>query len=112
MRTLSKYKILLIMLAFSLFTSYSIGSRHPIIHKMDNSYTDLVPNEKTAIAIAEAIWLPLYGKKVKKEKPFKATLYDSVWIVEGYTPKESKGGSVVIKILKKNCKVIGYGWEK
>jgi hypothetical protein len=33
----------------------------------------LVPDEKTAIAIATAILLPLYGtKQVELEKPFKA----------------------------------------
>jgi len=39
-----------------------------------------VPDEKTAIAIAVAVWTPIYGEKnIQKEKPFKAVLKDGVW---------------------------------
>ncbi len=47
-----------------------------------------VPDEKTACSIAEAIWLPIYGKDVLANKPFKAKLYDNnIWVVEG-SPKK------------------------
>src|ERR1039458_879898 len=39
-----------------------------------------VPDEKTAIAIAVAVWLPIYGEKqIESEKPFNAFLKDCVW---------------------------------
>jgi len=43
-----------------------------------------VPNEKTAIRIAEAVLTPIYGEKqIKSEEPFSAKLHDGVWTVEG-----------------------------
>ena len=33
-----------------------------------------VPDAATAKKIAEAVWLPIYGKKVLSEKPYQATL--------------------------------------
>lgn len=49
---------------------------------------DYVPNSDTAIRIAEAIWLPIYGQAIYKRKPFKATLVgDSIWYVTGSLQK-------------------------
>lgn len=42
-----------------------------------------VPDEKTAIKIAEAIWHSIYGDKIYEEKPFKVKLEDGIWIVKG-----------------------------
>jgi hypothetical protein len=43
-----------------------------------------VPDEETAVKIAEAVWLPVYGRSVLREKPYKATLTDdNIWLVEG-----------------------------
>lgn len=67
---------------------------------------DLVPDKETAIKIAEAIWLPIYGEKVLKEKPYVAELKDGkVWYVNG-TLKEEKGGVAYIEINKKDCRII------
>jgi hypothetical protein len=50
----------------------------------------LVPNEETAIKIAEAIWLPLYGEGIYDKKPFVADLQgDTVWHVYGYLAPSS-----------------------
>jgi hypothetical protein len=43
-----------------------------------------VPDSATAVRIAEAIWLPIYGKNViDDEHPFRAVLKDGVWTVTG-----------------------------
>ena len=43
-----------------------------------------VPDSTTAIKIAEAVLIPVYGEKtIASEQPFKATLKDDVWTVEG-----------------------------
>ena len=69
--------------------------------------TDLVPNDTTAIKIAEAIWLSKYGDKIFKCKPFKARLVDtSIWEVYGTLPSGSKGGCPHIKIKKSNCEIL------
>jgi hypothetical protein len=65
-----------------------------------------VQDPKTAIKVAEAIWLPIYGKLIYKYKPFVANLKDDkVWIVEG-TVKEEKGGGPYMEIQKSDCKVL------
>jgi hypothetical protein len=44
-----------------------------------------VPNEKTAIRIAEAVLGPIYGEdQIAKERPFAATLKGGVWTIEGH----------------------------
>lgn len=45
----------------------------------NNSYTSnegYVQGSETAIRIAEAVWLQIYGEDIYKEKPFVATLKD------------------------------------
>ncbi|PTS99418.1 hypothetical protein DBR27_13580 [Flavobacterium sp. HMWF030] len=79
-------------------------------HPDDPLPNNLVPNKQTAIKIAEAIWLPLYGNKIYNEKPFVAELSASgVWIVKG-TLKDldlgAKGGVAYIEIQKSDCKIL------
>lgn len=66
----------------------------------------LVPNAETAIKIAEAVWLPIYGDAILKKKPFKAHLTGDVWIVEGTLPAESVGGVPIAEISKKDGKIV------
>jgi hypothetical protein len=72
--------------------------------KGTNPKTDgCVPNASTAIKIAEAAWLPVYGKMILKEKPYTATLKnDSLWIVKGKMHESgAEGGTAYIEISKK-----------
>lgn len=69
---------------------------------------EMVPNQTTAIRVAEAIWLQRYGNSIYNMKPFSARLKEgdsSVWIVEGTLPKGMKGGVPYIEIQKNDCKV-------
>ena len=82
----------------------------------------MVPNDTTAIKVAEAIWLPIYGRSIYQELPFTARLEgDSVWVVEGSLPGKSgesvdskgntivtmvAGGVVTARIRKSDCKVL------
>ena len=46
-----------------------------------------VPDSATAVRIAIAAWIPIYGENmITVEKPFAATLKDSVWTVTGSAP--------------------------
>ena len=46
-----------------------------------------VPDSATAVRIAVAAWIPIYGEsRIMAEKPFAATLQDSVWTVTGSPP--------------------------
>ena len=67
----------------------------------------LVPNEETAIRIAEAVWLPIYGSLIYGSRPFKARLVDdSIWVVEGTLPEGSVGGTPYAEIQRKDGKVL------
>ncbi len=60
-----------------------------------------VPDEQTAISIAVAVWIPIYGKKqIESEKPYKAILKDNVWTVTGSLPEGYNGGTAVAEISK------------
>jgi len=66
-----------------------------------------VPDEKTAIAIAVAVWSPIYGEeKIQNEKPFKATLKNDVWRVEGTLPNGYIGGVAVAEISKDDARIL------
>lgn len=71
-----------------------------------------VPNEATAIKIAEAIWLPIYGEEIYKHKPFKAVLLkNQIWRVTG-TVHTKIGGGPIAEIQKSDCKVLKIIHEK
>jgi hypothetical protein len=75
-------------------------------NKSDPEKNGYVPNAETAIKIAEAIWLPIYGDNIYNNGPFKATLKNNqIWIVEG-TLHTDKGGVPYAEIQKKDCKII------
>lgn len=69
---------------------------------------DFVPDEKTAVKIAEAILYPIYGDDIFTQKPFKAKLINKkFWIVKSTLPKNSLGGTYSIRIRKSDCKILG-----
>ena len=65
-----------------------------------------VPNETTAIKIAEAVWLPIYGKSIYSKIPFIAKLNGTVWVVEGSLPLHMRGGVPVIEIVRKTGEIL------
>jgi hypothetical protein len=72
--------------------------------KPKNGY---VPNEQTAIAIAVAVWTPIYGREqIESEKPFKATLKNGVWTVTGTLPEGYVGGTAVADIAQADGRVL------
>jgi hypothetical protein len=78
----------------------------------DNGF---VPDAATAIKIAEAVWIPIYGQKqIEEERPFKAKLVQngSVWLVYGTLPEGWVGGTAVVRIRKSDGKIIYLTHEK
>ncbi len=69
-------------------------------------YAGPVEDEETAKKIAEAVWVPIYGKDIYNQKPFVATLKDTVWIVQGSLPEDMAGGVAYIEIQKRDGKVL------
>lgn len=71
----------------------------------------IVPDEATAIKIAEVIGLPVFGKNLNDYKPFHASLEnDSIWHVYGLPKKTwfyiQLGGCPDFEIQKKDGKVL------
>ena len=58
---------------------------------------DFVPDAETAVRVAEAVFIPIYGKKqVASEKPFHARLEQDHWVVAGTLKNSSKTGYIVM----------------
>ena len=73
-----------------------------------------VPNEKTAIAIAQAVWAPIYGERqIRHEAPFHATLKNGVWTVRSSGPPPGYfGGSAIAQITKRDGRVLVVSHER
>ncbi len=66
-----------------------------------------MPDSVTAEKVAEAIWLPIYGDGVLREKPYRSRLIgDSLWIVEGTLDRSMMGGTAYVEIRKSDCAIL------
>ncbi len=75
-----------------------------------------VPDSKTAVAVAEAVLIPVYGKEqIVSERPFTATLKQDVWTVggtlncfdaKGVKTEDCDGGVAVVKISKNDGRIL------
>ena len=71
---------------------------------MDNGF---VPDNQTAIRIAEAAWIPVYGEEhIANEKPFVAELWGETWHVRGTLPKGAVGGTAIAEIAKLDGRIL------
>lgn len=101
MKTMKYKSALTILLTGYLFFCTSVKSTK------SETIKNYVPNEETAIKIAEAVWLPIYGNEVLKNKPFVAKLVDGkIWRVEGSIGLNELGGVPIIEIQKSDCKIL------
>ncbi len=81
-----------------------------------------VSDSETAIEIAEAALIPVYGgKQIKSERPFVAELENAVWTVHGTlhcpdgkggTTTLCRGGVAVVKISKADGRIISMAHYK
>ena len=73
-----------------------------------------VPTAVAAIAVAEAVLIPVYGEKtILDERPFSAVLKDGVWIVTGSVRCDGPtsgapcpGGAAEVRISKKSGQIL------
>jgi hypothetical protein len=70
-----------------------------------------VPDAETAVKIAEAALIPVYGeKKIVSERPFKAALQGDVWIVDGTLHcgdhPHCVGGTAHVEIAKQSGQIL------
>jgi hypothetical protein len=61
-----------------------------------------VPDDPTAIAIAEAVLSPIYGHgQVENQRPFTANPKDGTWTVSGRLKNDDQTGGVAVVIIEK-----------
>ena len=66
-----------------------------------------VPDADTAEKISEVILIRIFGEaQTDREKPYKVTLEDGVWIVKGTMPPNMLGGVAELHISKKDARVL------
>jgi len=97
-------KYLFMSLPFTVVLSIALLSN---VNIEQETHKDCVPDEQTAIKIAEAVWYPLYGDDIYDEKPYNVILEDGFWIVTGSLPDSTwYGGTAYIKFKKSDCQVV------
>ncbi len=68
-----------------------------------------VPNAETAVKIAEAVLIPVYGEKqIQSERPFKAVLKGDSWTVQGtlQCAPHCNGGTALVEISKTTGQIL------
>lgn len=100
---IEKYSVRSFLIVIILMSTMDVGSKEMGISLSSKAY---VPDQVTAIKVAEAIWLPIYGKKIYEKSPFTAKLQNDTWIVNGTLPKGKVGGVPYIIIQMKDCKIL------
>jgi hypothetical protein len=102
-------------LSIILFTIFAIVV---FAESQDSAKPDRIPDSETAVVRAEAVLMPVYGKKhIQSERPFTATLKGDVWTVAGTLycadgrPQSDKaptctGGVAVVQLSRKDGHVI------
>lgn len=74
-----------------------------------NVVKGVVANERTAVLIADAILIPIYGEIVKNKRPYKVELLKGgIWYVSGTLSGRMIGGVPHIYIRAKDCKIIQH----
>lgn len=90
------------MAIYSMSAMAFSGNRHSV-----QPASGFVPDEITAIRVAEAILIPIYGQaKVESERPFTARISGSVWKVTGHLPSGVDGGVAEAWIDKRDGRIL------
>jgi hypothetical protein len=73
---------------------------------IDNK-TVIIKDSLTAVNIAEPLLFSIYGKdNIIKQRPYEIHLLDNYWVINGTLPKERVGGTFLIIIDSRDCKII------
>jgi hypothetical protein len=67
-----------------------------------------VPDSGTAVRVAVAVWIPIYGaSQIRSEQPYVATLKDGVWTVTSTLPRQyNRGGVAMARISKRDGRIL------
>lgn len=66
-----------------------------------------ISDSSVAIAIAEAVLVPIYGRaNIERQRPFAASLADGVWTVMGHLSENMRGGVALVQISKQDGRIL------
>ena len=66
-----------------------------------------VPDSVTAIRIAKAVLIPIYGEEqINSEEPFGATLKDDIWTVNGHFQQRTNYGYALVRLSKRDGAIL------
>jgi hypothetical protein len=76
-----------------------------------NNFVDdkrvIIKDSATTVAVVEPILFGIYGKdNIVKEKPYEIYHIDDYWVLSGTLPKVRKGGTFLIILDARNCRVL------
>lgn len=101
------------MTRFTFIITLTLSLFAPWLHAQSNTEHNYKPTQgyvsdaTTAIAIAVAVWEPIYGhEQISRQKPYKASLVNGIWTVQGSLQKNSLGGVAVAEIAKDDGRVL------
>ncbi len=102
------------MLCIAVFAAYGVASSAAQIGLASSApkmtykpKAGYVPDAGTAILIAEAILVPIYGAdQIRNERPFRATLQGQTWFVQGSLPPGYDGGVAEVEISKDDGRIL------
>src|SRR5436309_13442205 len=98
----------LALLASSVTIAFAEDSKHP--YMPPGGY---VPDSRTAIKIAVAVWESIYGAaQIAREKPYQATLRDDIWTITGSLPEWTPGGVAIAEISKQDGRILRVSHTK
>jgi hypothetical protein len=100
----------LLAAAAFLATSVSIASSQNVPELFDRP-GGLVPDKKTAVAIAEAVLFKIYGEKtIRDQRPYVIRLARGKWTIDGAPPPHGfVGGSFHIVIRQRDAQILEIG---
>jgi len=98
MKSVPRFCLFLVLLAASVCTA----SRAPGLPERG-----VIPDEKTAVAVGEAILRPVFGdEEVARFSLYHAQIQAGMWTVYGTLPSGSHGGTPMIRLRKSDAKVV------
>lgn len=76
-------------------------------HNVIDSKTVIIKDSITALSIVEPILYSIYGKdNIVKQRPYEIYFIDNYWLIIGTLPKETLGGTFLIIIDSRDCRII------
>jgi hypothetical protein len=101
-----KFSLVYVLISFLTVSCLTLQTDQTKNHnyKPEEGY---VSNEETAIKIAVAIWIPIYGEEeIESQKPYNAVLINGVWYVTGSLPEGWLGGVAEAEITKDDGRIL------